>query len=276
MKIRKHKITITLDWASINKDVQDKAFRMARLAKLGVENPTAADILESEISLSEEDMSLLRRAMTQGLAEVITMCNQYVWSTSHISDNYIIDDDTLTITLMMPVNFNLAGCESLGQMMHAYVIAKAMTEWFRYTVPARAQEQQVLCDNARAEIQKILNARVRMTPHVRALEIIVGDKKPTVTMLYSLNSSEIFTDIPGQGDFEDYKVRTASQRKVTVPSTIDSEHAKCAAAALPAGYVLYIAGKQAGEQLGKVVYDDKVYVWWTDGVRHKEEFEITY
>ena len=31
MAIKKHKITVTLDWASLNKDVQDKAYRMARL-----------------------------------------------------------------------------------------------------------------------------------------------------------------------------------------------------------------------------------------------------
>ena len=85
--IKKHKITVTLDWASINKDVQDKAYRMARLAKLGVDNTTAADRLESEITLGDEDMSLLKRAMSQGLAEVITMCRQYVWNTSHSSDN---------------------------------------------------------------------------------------------------------------------------------------------------------------------------------------------
>lgn len=268
MKIRKHKITITLDWASINKDVQDKAFRMARLTKLGVENPTAADILESEISLSEEDMSLLRRAMTQGLAEVITMCNQYVWSTSHISDNYIIDDDTLTITLMMPVNFNLAGCESLGQMIHAYIIAKAMTEWFRYTVPARAQEQQLLCDNARAEIQKILSARVRMTPHVRTVEIIVGDKKPNTTMLYCFDNEQ-FEDVPS----DKYTIHTTTERKVTF--TANEDNPKAVAVGLPLGYTPNI-GNEETEELGKVVYNDKVYVWWTATSRFEENSEITY
>lgn len=270
MKIRKHKITITLDWASINKDVQDKAFRMARLTKLGVENPTAADILESEISLSEEDMSLLRRAMTQGLAEVITMCNQYVWSTSHISDNYIIDDDTLTITLMMPVNFNLAGCESLGQMIHAYIIAKAMTEWFRYTVPARAQEQQLLCDNARAEIQKILNARVRLLSNVRTVEIIVGeDKKPNVTMLYCFDN-EKFESVPTE---DDHRIHTTMERKVAF--TADKEDPVVVAVALPLGYTPKIGNVEI-EQLGKVVYNDKVYVWWTATSRFEENSEITY
>ena len=50
--IKKHKITVTLDWASINKDVQDKAYRMARLAKLGVDNTTAADRLESDAGVT--------------------------------------------------------------------------------------------------------------------------------------------------------------------------------------------------------------------------------
>lgn len=174
MAIKKHKITVTLDWASLNKDVQDKAYRMARLAKLGVADQAAADRLESEISLGDEDMSLLKRAMAHGLAEVVTMCGEYVWNTSHTSDNYIIKDDDVTLTLMMPVNFNLAGCESLGQMIHAYIVAKAMSEWFRYTVPSRVEEQTVLCENARKEIQKILNARVKMLADVRTIETIVG------------------------------------------------------------------------------------------------------
>lgn len=171
--IKKHKITVRLDWTSINKDVQDKAFRMARLAKLGVENPAAADRLESEITLNEEDMSLLRRAMSQGLAEVVTMCSQYVWDTSHTSDNYIIDGKDMTITLMMPMNFNLAGCESLGQMIHAYIVAKAMTEWFRYTVPERVAEQQALQDTARREIRKIISARVKTLAKAKNMEILL-------------------------------------------------------------------------------------------------------
>lgn len=172
--IKKHKITVTLDWASLNKDVQDKAYRMARLAKLGVADHAAADRLESEISLGDEDMALLKRAMAQGLAEVVTMCGEYVWNTSHTSDNYIIKDDDVTLTLMMPVNFNLAGCESLGQMIHAYIVAKAMTEWYRYTVPARVEEQMLLCENARKEIQKILGARVKTLADVKTIETIVG------------------------------------------------------------------------------------------------------
>ena len=266
--IKKHKITVTLDWASINKDVQDKAYRMARLAKLGVDNTTAADRLESEITLGDEDMSLLRRAMSQGLAEVVTMCRQYVWNTSHTSDNYILDGKDVTITLMMPINFNLAGCESLGLMIHAYIVAKAMTEWYRYTVPERVAEQQALQDGARGEIRKIINARVKMLGNAKALEIIVGDdEKPNVTMLYAIDL-EYFEEIPS-----DNRIHETKERRLSL--TADIENPDAVAVALPLGYTPYIGGKEI-RQLGKIVYDDKVYVWWTATSRFEEDYEIGY
>jgi len=172
--MKKHRITITLNWASINKDVQDKAYRMARLVKLGVENEAAADKLESELTLTDEDMSLLKRALTQGLAEVVTMCRDYVWSKSHLSDNSIIKEDNVKILLMMPVNFNLAGCESIGHAIHQYIVGKAMLEWFRYTVPTRSAEQAEICVAARKEIETIINARVRSMRQGESLEVIVG------------------------------------------------------------------------------------------------------
>lgn len=266
--IKKHKITVTLDWTSINKDVQDKAYRMAKLAKLGVDNTTAADRLESEITLGDEDMGLLRRAMSQGLAEVVTMCRQYVWNTSHTSDNYILDGKDVTITLMMPINFNLAGCESLGQMIHAYIVAKAMTEWYRYTVPARAAEQQALQDGARNEIRKIISARVRLSGNVKAIEIIVGDdEKPNVTMLYAIDS-EHFEEIPPGN-----RIHETKERRLSL--TADIENPDAVAVALPLGYTPYIGGKEI-RQLGKIVYDDKVYVWWTATSRFEEKYEIGY
>lgn len=274
MAIKKHKIIVILDWASLNKDVQDKAYRMARYAKLGVADQVAADRLESEISLGDEDMSLLKRAMAQGLAEVVTMCGEYVWNTSHTSDNYIINDKNVTLTLMMPVNFNLAGCESLGQMIHAYIVAKAMTEWYRYTVPARVEEQMLLCENARREIQKILGARVRMLSNVRTIEIIVGnDEKPTVTMLYAM-SNDYYTDVPGTGDAESLNVYTTNERSHTI--TADDAHSKYGYVGLPLGYTPLIAGKKAMTQIGKVVYNDMVYVWWVSDEQYSSDFVITY
>lgn len=270
--IKKHKITVLLDWASLNKDVQDKAYRMARLAKLGVADQVAADRLESEISLGDEDMSLLKRAMAQGLAEVVTMCGEYVWNTSHTSDNYIINDKNVTLTLMMPVNFNLAGCESLGQMIHAYIVAKAMTEWYRYTVPARVEEQMLLCENARREIQKILGARVRMLTNVRTIGIIVGnDEKPTVTMLY-YEDNEYIEEMPTEDSGR--PIKTTDQRQASF--TASMEEPKSVAVALPLGYTPDIGGQKI-KQLGKIVYNDQVYVWWTtDSYRFEENFTVSY
>ena len=272
--IKKHKITVTLDWASINKDVHDKAFRMARLAKLGAGDTAAGDRLESEITLGDEDMGLLKRAMAQGLAEVVTMCGEYVWSTSHTSDNYIIAAKDVTLTLMTPLNFNLAGCESLGQMVHAYIVAKALTEWFRYTVPARAAEQQALQDAAGKEIRKILNARVRLPGGMKTLQIIVGDVKPAVEMLY-YTDNEVIEEMPTDEDMASHRGHATTERNVRLAAGM--ENPISVAVALPLGYTPLIGGRKADITFGKIVHDDKVYVWWgTSYGRFEADFTITY
>jgi len=173
--LKKHRITIKLRWSSIEKDVEDKAFRMARLAKLGIENEDAADKMESELTLTAEDTSILKRAMAEGLAEVVTMCREYVWSKRHTSDDLTLGESDINIILMMPANFNLAGCLSIGHAIHAYIVAKALQEWFRYTVPGRAEEQAALCVAARREIRTIINARVRTARSGQSLTVLVGD-----------------------------------------------------------------------------------------------------
>lgn len=173
--MRKHRITVTLDWASLERDARDRAYRAARLARLSVEDESAAARVESELTLTADDMQMLRRSMTQGLAEVVTMCHDYVWSRRHTSDNYIMGGGDATITLMMPLNFNLAGCESLGHAVHAYIVAKAMYEWFCCTVPARAAEQKETCAAARKEIMEIIHARSKVTRGGESLTVVVGD-----------------------------------------------------------------------------------------------------
>jgi len=269
--MKKHRITITLDWASLNKDVQDKAYRMARLAKLGVEDEAAADKLESELTLTDDDMSLLKRAMTQGLAEVVTMCREYVWNKSHAADNRIIKGDDLTITLMMPANFNLAGCESIGHAIHAYIVGKAMLEWFRYTVPARAAEQQTICDAARKEIETIINARVRALRGGQSIEVIVGDSTDAkVEMLYY----EVIEDtILSIDDIQADGVKTTYEKSLSFNA--DEETRISVAVAPPKGYTPKI-GSDEVVKLGGVTHNGLAYVWWSTAAMQNSDFTVSY
>lgn len=264
--LKKHRVTITLDWASLNRDVQDRAYRMARLAKLGIDDDNKADKLESELTLTDEDMSLLKRAMSQGLAEVVTMCREYVWSKSHQSDNHIIKEDNLTIILMMPLNFNLAGCLSIGHAIHAYIVGKAMFEWYSYTVPARAAEQMTTCAAARKEIETILNARVRPMRSGQSLEVIVGEETGSVTMYYYTSSSQI-TEIPTAG----YKTTTV--RRLSFDATEDDP--VCVAVALPQGYTPSIGSYEA-TNIGTQTYNGTKYTWWTTKSLFTDTFVVAY
>lgn len=189
--MKKHRITVKLSWDALNKDVRDRAYRVIRLAKLSLltklstDDSTLADRLENELTLTDDDMPMLRRAMTEGMSEVVTLCRNYVWGRSHTSDNYCIGADDITLTLMMPLNFNLAGCESLGNAIHAYIVSKAMLEWFRCADPSRffstsakgtvVSEQQETCELARQEITTIINARVRAVRSSESLLVVTGN-----------------------------------------------------------------------------------------------------
>lgn len=269
--MKKHRITIRLNWASLNKDVQDKAYRMARLAKLGAEDSAAADRLESELTLTDEDMSLLRRAMTQGLAEVITMCREYVWSKSHTSNDYIISEDDVRITLMMPVNFNLAGCESIGHAIHAYIVGKAMLEWFRYTVPARAAEQQEICAAARKEIETIINARVRAMRGGESLTVIVGDDTETkVEMLYYEAVEDTILSID---DIQADGVKTTYEKSLSF--TADAETRISVAVGLPKGYTPKI-GTDEVIKIGSAEHNGQAYIWWSTAAMQNSGFTVSY
>jgi len=189
--LKRHRITITLKWASIFKDITDKAYRMARLTKLGIDLSTESgqsaisQKIEGEISLSDEDMSLLKRAMREGLAEVVTMCDEYVWHKGHVSNDLNVKSDTdVTIVLMMPLNYNLAGNLSIGTQIHAYIVAKALGAWYTYTALTDKQvnglnEQKELMQNARYNILDILAKRVRPVREGEGLTVIVDSTSGT-------------------------------------------------------------------------------------------------
>ncbi len=152
----------------LDNDIRNKAYRLGRMS-----------------DIDTEDTGLLRRAMTEGVAEVVSMCGKYLWSKSHSSNNYLLDDCDMTIVLMMPMNFNLAGCASLGRMIHAYITAKVLADWCRYFSPNNMVTQQQLQEDARNRIRTILNGRTKVVRNVNEMVIVVGkanksDKEKTV------------------------------------------------------------------------------------------------
>ena len=111
-----------------------------------------------------------------------------------------------------------------------------------------------------------------MLANVRAIEIIIGDDaKPTVTMLYYTDNEKI-EEMPTEGS--PGQIHTTDDRQREFSATVESPI--CVAVALPLGYTPNIGGQKI-KQLGKIVYKDKVYVWWTtDSYRFEQNFTVSY
>lgn len=172
--ISKHKITVILNWIALEKDIRDKIYKSAKTARISTKDTVEADTIENIVSLKEEDTYMLKRSMTQSLSDVITMCGRYIWEKEHTADNNLMADGDIDITLMMPLNFNLAGCRSLGQAIHAYITSKTLSEWYRYTLPSKAEEHNALSELAKMEIKKILSARIKLDSTRESKEIIIS------------------------------------------------------------------------------------------------------
>lgn len=178
--MQKHKVTITLKWNSIMRDVKDKTSRISRLIKLGVNDEINSSIYEQELTLTLDDINIIKRAMVEAFSDVVAMCHEYLWHTTHTSDNLTFsDDEDIALTLIMPTNYNLAGNLALGRMMHKYIVASALKVWLNYIATGNAvsyiiNETKEDVQQSKVAIINILSQRCKPV-RPQAIELIVDD-----------------------------------------------------------------------------------------------------
>lgn len=254
--MRKHKITINIDMSLLSRDVQDKASRLMKIIRSSKNGAVTSDITE--------DADLISRAISYAVSEIMSMCKEYIWSNQHTTSNKMLNNGNIKMILIMPLSFNLAGCTPLGQMIHAYIVARALSEWLRYTSPELMEPQMSICLDTSRSITNILNDRVPRYRVGQDIELIVGDAD--ITMLYKFEH-ELFENIP-----ETFS--TTTDREFT--REVGSGDQQTVAVGLPMGKVPTIGDKPI-RQLGKAVYQDQVYVWWTtDAFEPGSTIKITY
>lgn len=175
--MRKHRITITIDMSLLSREVQDKASRLMTIIRSSKNSAETSDITENT--------DLMSRAISYAASEIMSMCKEYIWSDQHTTSNKMLNSGNIKMILIMPLCFNLAGCTPLGQMMHAYIVARALSEWLRYTSPELMEPQMSICLETSRNITNILNDRVPRYRVGQDVELIVGDVD--ITMLTSLS-----------------------------------------------------------------------------------------
>ncbi len=71
--------------------------------------------------------------------------------------------DGCTLVFLLPSNFNNSACDSLGGMLHEYIVDRTLSEWFVITSPNDAQNYSNLATDALDRAKQALYKRERPT-----------------------------------------------------------------------------------------------------------------
>lgn len=143
MAENKKEITITEQVRELVYDVQNKTHLTGQAREY--ENAKGYDAASYMQASDDADSDYqIRRSIANAFSTLKSQLGEYLVEEKTTSDNLIpeeIDGSTqLTLTFLLPSNFNRASVDSLGNGIHAYLVDMAIAEWFTITNKADAQD----------------------------------------------------------------------------------------------------------------------------------------
>lgn len=132
----KKTITVTLRVKELVFDIQNKAYLtgLAREAE-GKKGYEATSIMQASDDV--ENSYQIRRSLTDAFAILKSVLGEYLTENNTTSDNVInneIDNGgTLTLSFVLPSNYNNASNDSISKNIHAYLVDIALRDWFAIT-----------------------------------------------------------------------------------------------------------------------------------------------
>lgn len=160
---KKKTIIVTLESEEIKFDVMNKSHitGQARNAE-GKDYRQTAYMQASE---DDEHAYQILRSICNAFAHLKTELGEYLHedgSTSNNRLNKAVEEGTqLILEFLLPSNFNNSACDSLGAMLHEYIVDRTLSEWFVITNKADAQDYAKLAEDALTRAKQALYKRER-------------------------------------------------------------------------------------------------------------------
>lgn len=162
---QKKTIVVTLESKEIKFDVMNKSHLtgQARNAE-GKDYRSTAYMQASE---DDEHAYQILRSISNAFSHLKVELGEYLHEDGSTSNNRIKkaveDGDPLTLTFLLPSNFNNSACDSLGGMLHEYIVDRTLSEWFVITDKQDAQDYANLAADALDRAKQALYKRERPT-----------------------------------------------------------------------------------------------------------------
>lgn len=155
----KKKITVTLYVSELVFDIQNKSYLTGRSRATG-DNPE--EVANMQANDDEENSSEILRSIGTAFHTLKTKMSEYLSETDTSADNILMENvEKLKLSLSMPSNFNESVTDTIGSLMHEFIVNTAVAYWFGITNKSDADDYVSRANNDIALIRETLSKRVR-------------------------------------------------------------------------------------------------------------------
>ena len=164
MAENKRILMVTLEVRELLYDIQNKSYLTASSKEMD-SSKGYASTSQMQASDDEETTYQLSRSLMNAIGMLKGMLSEYLADGENCTDNLLNTDiegkGQLTLSLLMPNNYNSTTASSVGNSIHSYLVNMALGEWFAITNKEDASIYSTQATVALASIKQALNQRIR-------------------------------------------------------------------------------------------------------------------
>ena len=164
MAENKKDLTIIEEVEELIFDIRNKTYLtgQAREAEGGKSYQAVSNM---QVSNEDENSYQIRRSLENAFSSLKSQLCEWLQEDRTMSDNRVVaeidNDDQLVLVFKMPLNYNVASVDSLGDGIHSYLVNTAIAEWFTITNKEDAEAYVAYSAISLENVKRALYKRIR-------------------------------------------------------------------------------------------------------------------
>ena len=157
----KKTITVTLHMSELIYDVQNKTYLTGR-SRLNPDGGNQELVANMQANNDDENANQVMRSIGNAYDNLKVKLAEYLVDDGTTSDDKLMTaNSNLTISLVMPSNYNQSVNDTISSAAHQYIVNTAIGDWFIITNKADATDYMTLAAANLGQIREAINKRVR-------------------------------------------------------------------------------------------------------------------
>ncbi|MBQ3813659.1 MAG: hypothetical protein II841_08845 [Bacteroidales bacterium] len=154
-------LNVTLKISELLYEIRNKTWLTGQSRQNGQNFEEVANMQNNE---DEEHVNQVLRSLGNAFATLKVRLSEYIDTTQTTANDIQITGNTdLTVSLVLPSNYNQATADAIALAMHQYLVNTAIAEWFTITNKTDAADYFTLAGANITQIREAVSKRVRPT-----------------------------------------------------------------------------------------------------------------